>query len=105
MDVIAIYKKDSDPMFQQLVAQERQLHKLHAGYRQRIKAEKKKEKERAVAMFGGSGLGFLDVNEKSTSIETNAGNTLFSHMRHDPCPRFLIRNDIVVVNSSAQDKS
>jgi hypothetical protein len=86
MDVIAIYKKESDPMFQQLVAQEKQVRKLHVGYRQRIKAEKKKEKERAVAMFGGSGLGerqrsgksgrLSDVNEKPTSIETNAGNTV-----------------------------
>jgi hypothetical protein len=86
MDVIAIYKKESDPMFQQLVAQEKQVRKLHVGYRQRITAEKKKEKERAVAMFGGSGLGerqrsgksgrLSDVNEKPTSIETNAGNTV-----------------------------
>jgi hypothetical protein len=79
MDVIAMYKKESDPMFQQLVAQEKQVRKLHVGYRQRIKAEKTKEKKRAVAMFGGSGLverHVSDVNEKPTSIETTAGDTV-----------------------------
>jgi hypothetical protein len=54
LDVIALYKKEGDPMYQQLLAQEKQLRKLYNTYRQQIKVQRKKEKQRAMAMFKSS---------------------------------------------------
>jgi hypothetical protein len=51
--VIAEYKKEGDDNYQQLSSQEKTIRKLLMVCRERLKAELKKEKQRAIAMFGG----------------------------------------------------
>jgi hypothetical protein len=53
-EAVTIYKKEGDAKYQQLQGQEKQTRKLHIACKDRLKAERKKEKQRAMAMFGGS---------------------------------------------------
>jgi tetratricopeptide (TPR) repeat protein len=53
-EMISEYKKEEDPMFRQLQSQEKEARKLLASCKDRIKAERKKEKQRARAMFMGA---------------------------------------------------
>lgn len=71
LSAIAEYKEESNPMFRQLLAQEKEARKLLFECKRRIKAEKKREKERAVAMFGGSEFA-EQQHEVLRPIETNA---------------------------------
>jgi hypothetical protein len=54
LDVIATYKAEGESKFKQLEGQEKELRKLYIVCKDRLKAERQKEKKRAVAMFGGS---------------------------------------------------
>jgi hypothetical protein len=53
LEVIASYKTEGDCKFKQLEGQEKQVRKLYAVCKDRLKAERQKEKKRALAMFGG----------------------------------------------------
>jgi hypothetical protein len=53
LDAIAAYKIEGDSMFKQLHSQEKEVRKIHSECSQKIKEIKKKEKQRAKAMFGG----------------------------------------------------
>lgn len=68
LEVIAMYKVENDSMFQQLATQEKELRRLYAFCKDRLKAERELEKKRAMAMFGGGGL--LE-EKKDTDHKTN----------------------------------
>ncbi len=53
-EIITEFKKDGDPMLRQLQSQEKEVRKLFASCKDRLKAERKKEKLRAKAMFSCS---------------------------------------------------
>jgi hypothetical protein len=54
LDAVSTYKKDGDSMRKQLSSQEREIRKIHNECTEQIKANRKKEKQRAMAMFGGA---------------------------------------------------
>jgi tetratricopeptide (TPR) repeat protein len=54
LDMVAMFKKEGDAMFQQLASQEKQIRKLFTACRERLKAEKKKQKKAAIKMFSSS---------------------------------------------------
>ena len=75
--IVTFYKKKEEEeeegnpiIYQQLTLQEKQIRRLFTSCKQRIIAERKKEKQRAKAMFniGGSGKSLL-VETKSSSKE------------------------------------
>jgi hypothetical protein len=72
VDVIATYKIEGDSNFKQLEGQEKQVRKLYVVCKDRLKAERQKEKKRAVAMFGGSSSKEekKDPEKKDTEKET-----------------------------------
>jgi hypothetical protein len=72
VDVIATYKIEGDSNFKQLECQEKQVRKLYVVCKDRLKAERQKEKKRAVAMFGGSSSKEekKDPEKKDTEKET-----------------------------------
>lgn len=53
-EMISEYKQEGDPTFRQLQSQEKEVRKLLANCKDRIKAERKREKQRARAMFSGA---------------------------------------------------
>jgi tetratricopeptide (TPR) repeat protein len=72
VDVIATYKVEGDINFKQLEGQEKQVRKLYVVCKDRLKAERQKEKKRAIAMFGGSPSKEekKDVEKKDTEKES-----------------------------------
>eukprot|EP00934_Nitzschia_sp_Nitz4_P003705 Nitzschia sp. Nitz4//scaffold22_size323478//319823//321217//NITZ4_000599-RA/size323478-processed-gene-0.494-mRNA-1//-1//CDS//3329543213//3695//frame0 len=64
LKIVADYNTEGEAMSRQLQGQEKETRKLLAVCKQRLKAERKKEKLRAQAMFGGS------AQEKSTIAES-----------------------------------
>lgn len=54
LEIIPQYKRSGDAMFPQLQGQEKQVRKLFVACKERLKAEKKKEKQRAMAMFAAT---------------------------------------------------
>ena len=54
LNVVTEYKKEDDSMYKQLQGQEKELYKLLVACKERRKAERKKEKQRARAMFGAT---------------------------------------------------
>jgi tetratricopeptide (TPR) repeat protein len=72
LDVIATYKAEGESKFKQLEGQEKELRKLYIVCKDRLKAERQKEKKRAVAMFGGgaSKEEKKDVEKKDTEKES-----------------------------------
>eukprot|EP00980_Cylindrotheca_fusiformis_P017580 scaffold5517_cov135-Cylindrotheca_fusiformis.AAC.10 len=76
IEIIEGYKRRSTSMYQQLHAQEKEARKMLSNLRQKLNAEKKKEKERAIAMFGGSANhrqgDAVAKNEETCLIESRA---------------------------------
>jgi hypothetical protein len=64
MESIAEYKQVGDAMYKQISTQEREARRIHAECTQRIKAVRKKEKQRARAMFGNFGEEKKDSDKK-----------------------------------------
>lgn len=73
-DVIATYKTEGDSNFKQLEGQEKQVRKLYVVCKDRLKAERQKEKKRAMAMFGGSSSKEekKDVEKKDAQKESSS---------------------------------
>jgi hypothetical protein len=65
LEAITMYKKEGDAKYQQLQGQEKQTRKLHIACKDRLKAERKKEKQRAMAMFGGGSEEDSDKKESN----------------------------------------
>jgi tetratricopeptide (TPR) repeat protein len=70
LEVFSEYKNESDPNYQQLVAQEKQVRKLYLKCKDRLKAEIQREKRAAQAMFGGSSK----TEEKKDAEKRSAAN-------------------------------
>jgi cytochrome c553 len=51
---VSCHKKDGDVMFRQLQTQEKEIYKLLVACKERLKVERRKEKQRARAMFGSA---------------------------------------------------
>lgn len=66
LEMISENKKDEDPIFRQLHNQEKEVRKLLASCKDRIKAARKKEKQRARAMFS-----FADDEKDSEHKDPN----------------------------------
>ncbi|KAG7347139.1 hypothetical protein IV203_006208 [Nitzschia inconspicua] len=67
LDAISTYKKEGDPMFKQLQSQEKEIRKLYAECTQKIKEIRKKEKQRAKAMFSGGEQETKDTKKNSSN--------------------------------------
>jgi len=76
-EMLTIFKKEGDVRFQQLASQEKQIRKLQIKCKERLKAERKKERQRAKAMFGGSDEK-KDPDEKNNSNEGGKQATAYS---------------------------
>lgn len=71
IEAIATYKQSEDAMFKLLSSQEREVRRIYNECTQRLKAIRKKEKQRARAMFGSVGEEKKDSEKKSSeTVET-----------------------------------
>ena len=68
LESISLYKKEGDNMSKQLSAQEKDIRRIRLECSQRIKLSRKKEKERAKAMFGGFEEEKKDSSEKKETV-------------------------------------
>mmetsp|Transcript_6321 Transcript_6321/g.10880 ORF Transcript_6321/g.10880 Transcript_6321/m.10880 type:complete len:178 (+) Transcript_6321:128-661(+) len=76
LDAVAAYKKEGDSMYKQLSVQEKEIRRIHAECAQKIKANKKKEKLRARAMFGGAEeKKDSEKNKTPTTFQSSESNT------------------------------
>ena len=74
IDVISTYKRVGDTMYKKLSIQEREVRRIYNNCTQRLKAIRKKEKQRARAMFGNVGEEKKD-SEKKSSVDAAADNS------------------------------
>jgi hypothetical protein len=74
VDAVAIYRKSQASMYKTLSSQEREVRRIYNECKQRLKASRKKEKQRARAMFGSVGEEKKDSEKKSflTGAETTS---------------------------------
>lgn len=67
IDAMSIYKKENDPMFKQLLSQEKDIRRIYVESIQQIKENRRIEKERAKAMFGGGSDDKKDTGNRTSS--------------------------------------
>lgn len=70
LGIVTTYKREGESTYQQFVSQEKQIRRLHKTCKQRIIAERKKEKQRAQAFFRSPGS-----KEPSKQENTSANTT------------------------------
>ena len=69
LGIVTTYKREGESTYQQFVSQEKQIRRLHKTCKQRIIAERKKEKQRAQAFFRSPG------SKKPSKQENTSANT------------------------------
>mmetsp|Transcript_33111 Transcript_33111/g.51338 ORF Transcript_33111/g.51338 Transcript_33111/m.51338 type:complete len:456 (-) Transcript_33111:336-1703(-) len=74
LEMVTMYKKEGDTMYQQLKSQEKQLRKLHTACKERLKLEKKKAKKAAVKMF-------TNISEEKKDSEKEVNQQTTSHAK------------------------
>jgi tetratricopeptide (TPR) repeat protein len=75
LEAVVAYKTEGDSMFKQLQVQDKEIRKLFTVCKERVKAERKKEKQRARAMFGGGSEEKKDSDKKEHSAEPETVST------------------------------
>lgn len=78
---IAAYKQGGDGMFKQLSIQEREVRRIYNDCTQRIKAIRRKEKQRARAMFGSVGEEKKDSEKKTAAADASGSPTKAASVR------------------------
>jgi tetratricopeptide (TPR) repeat protein len=95
-EMISEYKKEGDPMLRQLQNQEKEVRKLLTTCKDMIKVDRKKEKQRARAMFSGTEEKKDQENHKERNESQATGkterNVIFTEEENDDIG--VVANDV-----------
>mmetsp|Transcript_22791 Transcript_22791/g.48434 ORF Transcript_22791/g.48434 Transcript_22791/m.48434 type:complete len:372 (+) Transcript_22791:96-1211(+) len=102
---ISVYKKENDRMYKQLSTQEKDIRKLRLEFSETDKATRKKEKERARAMFGDPKKSILARNPMDFPGSGSAPqNSIRASFRESPASEIASDKPLAAISNAGSSR-